>query len=371
MWRTALSFAGLAAIAAVVFAGTLIIVNARGGGGAQPSPTPSALPLISVPSPPAVAPSPEMPVGGRLPTSFTYVQVDDNATSVRRLDLRTGEITELFSTPSSNLFLSRTGDRAAYLTIRTGSGEVVPAQQGVTGTPIVHAVDLQSGTDLAVGEGSKPTWSFDGRFLAASRAGPNGGNVIVAMGPGDSELRQVAPPGNWSIQGWAGDRLLLFSVPPFRLFFTDLEGNVEPAPTPDAIVRDPSPDGKWVFGLSHSNDAVFQPSDGGAPVVIDLGNWQLGVSFWTEDDRVFVAAATGTEIHAPSTILMLDPSNGSMLELTGTDRAVATIPAAKGGEYLLIRGKFPPSWSVWACLANGECRFGGKVRIGVTPAQLT
>lgn len=101
---------------------------------------------------------------------------------MKQLDLRTGTIKQVLETPASNVFMPRTGERAAYVLVRLASGEEVPTGPGVHGTPIVHVVDLVTGADVAVGKGMKPTWSWDGSRLAAYRA-VGQGNEIVAMGP--------------------------------------------------------------------------------------------------------------------------------------------------------------------------------------------
>jgi hypothetical protein len=193
---------------------------------------------------------------------------------------------------------------------------------------------------------------------------------VVATSVGGGRLRTITAPGYWSIVGWAGDRLLVYRKPPFRLFFLGFDGHLQEAPTPDATVQSVSPDGKWVFAASHQGDAVFQPLSGGQPEAIDLGSWQLGVTYWTANDLLFAAAATSTDVSAPSTILMLDPSKGTMLELPNTGGAVATIPSPNGRSFALIRGKYPPSWHVWGCPTGGSCRKGGDVTIGVAPARL-
>ncbi len=363
--------ASLAGVLVASLAGALVLTRHKAPE-PRSSPTAAYSPLVNVPAPISPAVSPQVPTGGRPPRTFTYVEIGSGGTWVRRLDLATGGIQDLFLAPSNNVSLAPTGDHAAYVMVRLKGGKEVSPGPGVTGTPLVHVVDLASGQDTVVGEGSGPTWSYDGSRLAAYRSVDPSGQIteVVAMSIGRGGLTPITPPGYWSIVGWGGDRLLVYRKPPFRLFFLSLDGRLQEAPTPDATVQSVSPDGRWVFAASRLGGAVFQPLSGGRPAVIDLGPWQLGATYWTGNDLLFAAAATGTDVSAPSTILVLDPSRGTMLELPGTGRAVATIPSPDGRSLALIRGKFPPDWHVWGCSTGGSCRKGGDVRIGIAPAQL-
>jgi hypothetical protein len=356
----AIAVTGLVVVVAVA-----IVIARMGGSQPQTSSTPSALPLVSIPPPPSPAPAFVAAPKGTLPKSLAYVQVEPKRTVLNQIDLATGKITELFATPGqSGIFASPNGDTVAYVMVRTASGKEVPAQAGREGTRVIHVRNLQTGADVEVGEGSRPGWSWDGTHLAAYQSTPQGVRV-VAMTLADPHLRPVTPPGPvWTILGWADDRLLLFGYP-LRLYTAGLDGTLEQIPSPDATTRDPSPDGRWIFSVSHQGDAVFQPLGTRDTVVIDLGPWQLGQSYWTRNDLVVVAAATGTEIDAPSAVLVLDPATGSMLEVPNTQGAVAAFPAPDGASFVLARGKFPPIWKLWTCRLSGDCTRSGDVRIGV------
>lgn len=336
----------------------------------QASPAPTPPPLVSIPPPPTPAPPFTAAPSGPLPVTLDYLQPEQTGTVLNRLDLRTGRSTQLFTAPGqSGIFAPSIGDNVAYVMVRTSSGEEVPLGPGAQGTQVIHVRDLRTGRDIEVGEGFKPVWSWDGTRLAAYRATPKG-TEVVAMTMKDPRLRPVTPPGtNWTILGWAGDRILVFGNP-FRLYLVSLDGAHEQIPTPDATIRDPSPDGRWVFAISHQGDAVFQPLGERTPVVIDVGRWQLGNSYWTQNDLVVAAAATGTQIDAPSTVLVLDPATGSMLAVPNTQGAVAAFPAADGASFVLARGKFPPTWKLWTCRFSGTCTRAGHVRMGVAPVQV-
>src|SRR5207302_3467655 len=102
-----------------------------------------------------------------------------------------------------------------------------------------------------------------------------------------------------------------------------LDGTLTEAPTFDATLRSPSPDGKWEFGITHDHKAgVFVPLDGGGkPVSISLGPWILGNSWWSHGDLFFASAATGYKVSSPSAVLLLDPAKGTMLPIPGTQGA--------------------------------------------------
>ena len=353
----------------VVVVAVAIVIARMGRSQPQTSSTPSALPLVSIPPPPSPAPAFTAMPEGPLPTTLDYVQPVRTKTVLNQIDLTTGRIRRLFETPGdSGIFPSRTGDNVAYVMKRTSSGKEFPPGADMQGTPVVHVHNLRTGRDIEVGEGFRPVWSWDGSRLAAYRSTPQE-TEIVAMAMADPHLRPVTPPGpNWAILGWAGDRLLLFGYP-LRLFVADLEGTLRQIPSPDATTRDPSPDGRWIFSVSHQGDAVFQPVGSRKTVVIDLGPWQLGQSYWTGNDLVVVAAATGTEIDAPSTVLVLDPATGSMLQVPNTQGAVTAFPALDGASFVLARGKVAPTWKLWTCRLSGDCTRSGDVRIGVAPVR--
>ena len=67
---------------------------------------------------------------------------------------------------------------------------------------------------------------------------------------------------------------------------------------------------------------------------------------------------------------MLDPANGSVLQVPHTQGAVAAFPAPDGASFVLARGKAPPTWKLWTCRLSGWCTRAGDVRIGVVPVQL-
>jgi hypothetical protein len=359
-----------AVLVAVVGAFVIARVAAPSEQQASPAPTPPPTPppLVSIPPPPTPAPSFTAAPRGPLPTSLAYVQLEQTGSVLNSIDLTTGRVRRLFRTPGA-IAAPASGDNVAYPMVRTASGKEVSPSPSAQGTEVIHVRNLRTGRDVDVGEGSRPMWSWDGTRLAAYRAaGPNL-TEVVAMTMQDPHLRPVTPPGSdWTIIGWAGDRLLIFGIP-LRLYLAGLDGTLEQIPSPDATTRAPSPDGRWVLSVSHTGDAVFQHPGSAHPVVVDLGPWQLGASYWTENDLVFAAAATGTQLDAPSTVLVLDPANGSMLRVPDTQGAVTAFPAPDGASFVLARGKRPPTWKLWTCRLDGVCRWAGDVRIGVTPVQ--
>jgi hypothetical protein len=161
---------------------------------------------------------------------------------------------------------------------------------------------------------------------------------------------------------------MLFGLP-LRIYLASMDGTLQQLPTPNGEIREPSPDGRWVFAIAHG-DAVFMRTGGSDPVVIDLGPWQLGIAHWTHDDLVVGAAATGTQVSAPSTALVLDPATGSMFRVPHTQGAVRAFPAPDGRSFVLARGKHPPTWKLWSCSYDGSCRRSGDVKIAVALEQL-
>lgn len=358
---------GLVAAAALIVA---IVVNVRSGqNGTDSQPSPSAARLVSIPPPPAVAPSPHaIPEGGQLPNTMTYLEPSGTSMLVKRIDLRTGMISQLFEAPTSQVTLPASGDRAAYVVSTPAPGSATPSGSPTPAVSFVHVVDLRTGEDVSVGEGSGPVWSSDGTHLAAIRQTPQGPE-IVAMTTSDPHLRPITSwATEWTILGWAGDRVLLFGLP-LRMYLASMDGGLQQLPTPSAEIHDPSPDGRWVFAIS-GGDAVFLPLGQSEPVVIDLGPWQLGNAHWTDNDLVVAAAATGTQVDAPSTVLVLDPAVGSMLKVSHTQGVVAAFPSSDGKSFVMARGKYPPTWKLWACFYDGRCRRSGDVKIGVAPEQL-
>jgi hypothetical protein len=365
-----LPLAALGAAAAVALI-VAIVVNVRSEpNGTDGQPTPSAAPLVSIPPPPAVAPSPQaIPSGGQLPNTMTYLEPTDTGTLVKRIDLRTGTISQLFEAPGRQVALPATGDRAAYVVSTPAPGSAATSGSPTPALPIVHVVDLRTGKDVSVGEGFGPVWSSDGTHLAAIRTTPQGPE-IVAMTTSEPQLRPITTwATEWTILGWAGDQLLVFGLP-FRMYLASMDGGLQQLPTPSAEIHDPSPDGRWVFAVSQQGDAVFLRLGQSEPVVIDLGPWQLGNAHWTNNDLVVAAAATGTEVDAPSTVLVLDPEAGSMLKVPHTQGVVAAFPSSDGRSFVMTRGKYPPTWKLWACFYDGRCRRSGDVKIGVAPEQL-
>jgi hypothetical protein len=368
-WSSTWLVAGLGAVAAVALI-VAIVVNVRAGrNGTEPRHSPSAAPLVSIPPPPAVAPSPHaIPNDGQLPNTMTYLEPSDTGTLVKRIDLRTGSISQLFEAPGSQVALPATGDRAAYVVSTPAPGPAAPTGSPTPTLPIVHVVDLRTGEDVSVGEGSGPVWSADGTHLAAIRQTPQGPE-IVAMTTSDPQLRPITTwATEWTILGWAGDRVLLFGLP-LRMYLASMDGGLQQLPTPSAEIHGPSPDGRWVFAVSQG-DAVFLRLGQSEPVVIDLGPWQLGNAHWTDNDLVVAAAATGTQVDAPSTVLVLDPAAGSMLKVSHTQGVVAALPSSDGRSFVMTRGKYPPTWKLWACYYDGRCRRSGDVKIGVALEQL-
>jgi hypothetical protein len=361
--------AGLGAVAAVALIVAIVINVGSGPSGTEPQPSVSTAPLVSIPPPPAVAPSPHaIPNDGQLPNTMTYLEPSDTGTLVKRIDLRTGRISTLFTAPGGQVALPVTGDRAAYV-VSTPAPGPAPSGSPTPALPIVHVVDLRTGEDVSVGEGSGPVWSADGTHLAAIRQTPQGPE-IVAMTTSDPQLRPITPwATEWTILGWAGDRVLLFGLP-LRMYLASMDGGLQQLPTPNAEIHDPSPDGRWVFAVSGQGDAVFLRLGQSEPVVVDLGPWQLGNAHWTDNDLVVAAAATGTQIDAPSTVLVLDPAAGSMLKVSHMQGVVAAFPSSDGRSFVMARGKYPPTWKLWTCFYNGRCRRSGDVKIGVALEQL-
>jgi hypothetical protein len=365
-----LPLAALGAVAAVALI-VAIVVNVRSEpNGTDGQPTPSAAPLVSIPPPPAVAPSPQaIPSGGQLPNTMTYLEPSDTGMLVKRIDLRTGTISQLFEAPGRQVALPATGDRAAYVVSTPAPVSAAPSGSPAPALPIVHVVDLRTGEDVSVGEGFGPVWSSDGTHLAAIRTTPQGPE-IVAMTTSEPQLRPITTwATEWTILGWAGDRVLVFGLP-LRMYLASMDGGLQQLPTPSAEIHDPSPDGRWVFAVSQQGDAVFLRLGQSEPVVIDLGPWQLGNAHWTNNDLVVAAAATGTEVDAPSTVLVLDPEAGSMLKVPHTQGVVAAFPSSDGRSFVMTRGKYPPTWKLWACFYDGRCRRSGDVKIGVALEQL-
>ena len=321
--------------------------------------------IVSVPPPPPVAPSPVVPPGGPLPRSALYgTTASSGNIALKRMNLATGRSGTIFE--GGDLKVPPEGDWFAYSTYVMPSGKEVRIHEKGAVAAVVHMRDLRTGRDIKLGKATGVVWSYDGMKLAA--LAPD--HSVLAATVADPRFRQVAPPGDWTILGWAGDRIVAFRTPPLADFFISLSGGISPSPTPDATLRDPSPDGRWLFGISHHGDAVFQLLAGGPPVVVDIHPWTLGLSYWTKDDLVYAAAATSTAVNAPSAVLVLNPRNGSMYRVPGTSGAVGAYPASKAGDFLLVKGK-TGIHRIWRCLPNGHCRFSGRTPLGADIVRAT
>ncbi|MFN2544901.1 MAG: hypothetical protein ABR600_10110 [Actinomycetota bacterium] len=368
------------AIGIVVAAGigTLAAVLASSGGdevttngtSQPPIEGPSPLyPLTSVDPSPPPAPTLQVPQGGTYPDALTYVVSGDYPEwHVMRLDLKTGTNTTLF-TADSGIAMSRGGSTIAYYSYRLKNGHVQKNKPSKGSyTRLLTVRDLDTGRNVVLGEAGSPHLSWDGTKIAVIAGSQQvWGADLTEKHP---KLHALTQPGEWQIFGWAGDRVLAFLKPPFRNYLISLQAQVTEVATPNAIMWQPSPDGKWVFAIGHQGQAVFQPLAGGDPTIIDLGGWQIGKVYWTLDDRLFAPAATGQEVTAPATLLEMDPATGGLLEVPHTEDMVDVMPAMRGGSFALARGHFPPTWTISDCLPAGRCHESGKVKIGASFAQL-
>src|SRR5438132_962953 len=251
-----------ASLAALIAGGTTAGVLLSGGHSHVLTKQHTLPSLISIPPPPSTAPSPVPPRGGTLPRTLLYVQRNPNTTDVRQLDLTSGRSLIVTRVQTAGAFLAPEGQPyVAYVMKKLPSGREVSTDRKAKGTDVVHLKNLHTGKDLELGPGDGIKWSGDGRRLAVVR--PAGSlSRVWATSVQSKHFRPVSPPSKWTIEGWAGRRILLFNTFSQRFYTTTLVGSFQRAPSPDALVKSVSPDGRWEFGVTHQGDAVFVPMDG-------------------------------------------------------------------------------------------------------------
>lgn len=118
----------------------------------------------------------------------------------------------------------------------------------------ILVVDVR-GRQRELARGSAPQWSPDGRWIAFSNSGPEGGSSLTLIRPDGSSTRVLAAElgGRVTVEGWSPDsQFLLFTVKDSsatRLWRSDLHGDlrlVDTGPAAGIDAAEWAPDGRRI-----------------------------------------------------------------------------------------------------------------------------
>jgi len=208
--------------------------------------------------------------------------------------------------------------------------------------------NIDGSPPIRLGDGTVGSLSPDGQLAISVFTGTPQHISLLPVGPG--QPRQIFLPQLEHLENGAahflpdGKRIVVngnFPGRPGRSFLVDLAGgNPEPV-TPEGVRASlPSPDGKYLVGVTPDHALTLFPVDGGVPIAIPLTikKPSYDVAQWSADAKALYVYQAGVP---PLKIYRLEIATGKttlLRELTPTDRAgvirLGTVVAdAKASEF--------------------------------------
>lgn len=159
--------------------------------------------------------------------------------------------------------------------------------------------DPQGKSPQKLGLGMTPMWNATGDRLAFLKpedpgaCGPaticSGDKSVVVVDPGTGDSVPVAPPGDWSLMGWLGGRVLLKDpARPDRTISFSLSGGRNELQVDPRSILASSPDGRHLIVASDGGADILSLEGAklsGDPVHIDGQGRPVSAAAWSHDSK--------------------------------------------------------------------------------------
>ena len=255
----------------------------------------SAVPPATPSTPTASNPAGELPA-----RSLLYLDGRD----LRSFELKTGRDRLLGRAPSTDAEVSPDGTHVAYVV----ASSPTPGDEDFIASPELRVVEVTTGKSSTVGPGFSPLWSPDGTLLAALVPADDRncegetclGTVAAAVfDPDSGERTAVAGPGQMSLLGWWGERLLVGLQDPPAAVAASVDGSVERLGLVPNEVWGPAPDGGSIFVINGDSAHFEVPESSDEAEAVPLEGLVLGEGAWAPDSETVAAVglrARGSEL---------------------------------------------------------------------------
>ena len=249
-------------------------------------------------------------------TSALYLSDD----SLSRLDLDSGTSRAIGRTPTSDIHASQSSPWVVYVV----SGAEEEGGEDLLATPVLRAINIETGATTNIGAGFNPLWHPTETRLAYLRpivrrqcSGERceGLMEIVVFDPETEVSTVLTEPGRFNLLAWSGERVLAADETDLGVTLSlrskeDVEGlNLEPSELWDA-----SPDGRWLVRAA-SDGAVLVDLDGGYERALPMGDGILADGTWSPDSKQIVAGVLN-EARTKTRAVLIDIPGGEVKEVT-------------------------------------------------------
>jgi hypothetical protein len=221
-----------------------------------------------------------------------------SGTSLVRRDVEAREEEVVRAVPSPDVYAAPGSTWIAYITFKAGEGD------GFTSEPVLHLYDLETNEKERYGPAVAPRWNPGGTHVAflepvdprnCQAESCGGDSRIGVVEAATGEERSLLDPGNYSILGWSGDRILVSDFEaPASVIVVSLDDERSLLEMPASQYWGSSPDGRWVVKTNAKKTEFISIEDGklgDRRVAVELGDYTLLEGSWSHDSSR-VAAVT-------------------------------------------------------------------------------
>lgn len=356
---------GVLGVVALVAAGAIIFALRD-----RPPPARSDSPQGEVDPTEEASPAESQPPAKAGPERGTLLYLKGR--TVHGLDLKTGSESVVASMPTKDVWASPAGPWLAYVVPGEPLAETDP---DFIPDPILRVTNFESGDDARLGPGFQPVWHPAEERVAYLRPVEDrecsgetcpGFEELVVYDLATDEETVLNDPGDYSILGWAGNRVLFSDESDLSKTYGADANGPESLPIAPSEVWGASSDGEWLLtGLGSA--AKFVSLDSGESSNAPLPGLLLDAVWSTIDNRVATVTLPRRgepEVH----VVRPDGDEKWIFEPQGE---TAMLSWTQSGEVVVPTRRAARILEILVC-ADRSCDSAGRLRgatllLGVTP----
>lgn len=263
-----------------------------------------------------------------------------SGSSLVRRNLENQEEQPAGTLPSPSVYAAPGSHWIAYITSKVSPDGDFAAE------PVLHLYDAETEEKAKYGPGVSPVWHPTGTHVAFLRPveprdcqgeSCSGESQIGVVEAATGEEWLLLDPGNYSILGWAGDRILVSDfADPTHTISVSLENDPGELGMPASQFWDASPDGRWVV-KANAKKTEFISVEGGElgdeRVTVELGDFRLVEGAWAHDSSRVAAVVSldekrrgrGAPDQGETRIVTFSPEDPRPETVEGTFGATGTV----------------------------------------------